>query len=418
MISIEGYQQEILKLMGLDCVDAIILNWLVHFSDSEKQEIVKEEDGKRFYWVKYSKVFSDILLPFDTNYKLNLCFKKMCGELNATENIPYPLQKSVVNTSRGKKVCFSIDKDIILWMKGEREMPSTLFGDDLEKLKTKLRGSERDYHKNPCNQNVLDIFNMLKKYIANDGKPIFQHKSPVDRNHYSVIFSNFQDAVLSIYDGRFLTNYKIDMMEDWFLKGYGYYLDREKIIEKIRSCKGNWENIFKLFTFAGKNYEKWFMPDSEQPNKSKLSRNINDWIYGYHSKVSMFYVCSVNVPTFAREASAEKVYNNIPSKVTKIFNPIFKKENYDGCTFWRKINQLVKWYDKNADDFCRRDSNCQYWLSSRSGFMENYLEWISDTIGKHPKIGNFGLGKTFDWYIADKVKEHGIEISIPRSTDK
>jgi len=193
---------------------------------------------------------------------------------------------------------------------------------------------------------------MLKKYLADDGKPIFQHKTPIDKNHYSVIFSNFQSAVMSIYDGRFLTNYKIDFLDDWFLKSYKYYLDREKIIEKIRSCKGSWENIQKLFSFAGKNYEKWFMPDSEQPNKSKLSRNINDWIYGYHSKVSMFYVCSVNAPTFAREATAEKTYNKIPSKIINLCNPIFKKENYDGLSFWNKIYSLVKWYNTNVDELC------------------------------------------------------------------
>lgn len=411
----QNYHADRLKKLNLNIIHVAILDWFIYFYKSGNMKLLGKIDGQEFYWVTYKKICADLLLPFSSNYKMNECFKQLCGVGSGNENC-YPLIKKVFRFQEGHKIGISFRQNVTDWLKGTEGANMPGFFDD-EELPAKKITKNTKAKKYKANKNVIKIFEDIKKIEVN-GKVLFNHKSPDDEFHYTSTFYNFQTAMLDLYEGRFLTNYKIDSMKQWFLTKYKFYLDRKKIIERINLCKNNWSEINKLMVTAVKNYSYWFLPDSEVDNKLKLKKNINIFIFHPRAEISMFYVCILYKATTAREAFTEATYEKIPSKILKLVNPILEKEQYDACDFYRKINQLVKWYDKNADDFCRRDSNCQYWLSSRSGFMENYLEWISDTIGKHPKIGNFGFNKTFDWYVADKVKEHGIEISIPRSSNK
>ena len=72
----------------------------------------------------------------------------------------------------------------------------------------------------------------------------------------------------------------------------------------------------------------------------------------------------------------------VQEQATNIFNPVFKKEGYDGFSFWKRIYDIEKWFKKMLMNFVEKDSNCQYWLQTRSGFFENYLEWIFEKTWK------------------------------------
>jgi len=408
----QNYHADRLKKLNLNIIHVAILDWFLYFYKSGSMRLLGKIDGHEFYWVTYKKICADLLLPFSSNYKMSECFKELCGSGKEYENC-YPLIKKNFDLKEGKKTGIAFRRNVTDWLKGTEgaSMPGFFDDDELPNKKSKATSKIRKYK---VNKNILFIFENIKKIELN-GKILFNHKSPSDEFHYTSTYFNFQTAMLILYEGHFLTTYKFDDQPEWFKKKYSYYLNREKIIEKIRDCKNNWTKINELLVNSVKNYCMWFDPDSEVQDKLKLTKNINGFICHPTEKLSMFYCCLLYKPTGYRESVAEKFCDLCSGTATNIFNPVFKKEGYDGFSFWKRIYDIEKWFKKNVDELCRKDSNCQYWLQTRSGFFENYLEWIFEKTGKHPKIGNFGIGKTFDWYIDEKIKEHGIEITIPRS---
>lgn len=415
MQSIVGFQQDNLKILNLNCVDAIILEWLVYFSDSTRQEVIHEENGKRFYWVKYSKVFSDLLLPFDSNFKLNQCFNRLCGN-DAKNPEAYPLKKYIKTTTKGKQVGFSINKDIVLWLRGEATMLELNgLGFDTSNIVPVKKEKEKDYRKIKALPQVTYIFERLINIKKRGDKNLFPHKAPTDANHYEKLFGYFQESMLDLYQGRFLTEHKMETLSPWFTDKYKYYLKDCK--KEIIACKGNWEHIKKLVIKAGKNYAKWFDVDSESQNKDALPKNINEWIYSVHSKTSMFYVCLVESPTTLREANAEKMFDSIPEKARDVMFKIYN-DNWDGFSYWSKVKNILKWYSLYAKQLIEKDSNCTWWLGEGSvSFLRNYREWLLN-FSESPSLGNIGIdNKTWDVYLATRKREHNITCYVPSSLE-
>ena len=386
--------------------DLVFLNWLLGFASYIKVETIKEND-EIYFWIKYSKVIKDLPYMFKNVYAVSRIIKKL-----SDSSKPSPLIQKLVSSQRGIKTYFAFNP-IIMDELGGKEMTS-LFHD--APIQPKINVKDKDYHKVPYNKNVLEILKTLK-LVKENGKPLFiNHILPTDDHHYNATFEKFQDAMLCLYEGRFLIKYSIDKLESWFSKKYKYYLETDKIKFVIYHCKGRWDLIKALLETTAENYSKWFDIDKEQSDKTKLPRSINDWIYSPHTGTSMFYVSLLNPPTSAREADAEKIYNKIHPLYKKIFNPIYQEE-WDGFTFWNKINNLIKWYWKYADELCRKDSNCSYWLSCGTvDFLDNYKKWLLEFTDNKPFLKNIGINNnTFDLYIKQKIKDHGIEIEIPRS---
>lgn len=275
---------------------------------------------------------------------------------------------------------------------------------------------DKNYHKVPYNKNVYEIYEKLKTMKENGKRLFVNHITPADDHHYNSTFEHFQDAMLCLYEGRFLTTYNLGKLDDWFRNKFKYYLNEKDIQNKIRECKGSWINIHNLLIETAKNYSKWFDIDTEQYNKSNLPRSINDWIYSAHNQTSMFYVSLLYPPTSAREADAEKIFNKIKSKYRKIFYSIYQG-GWDGFTFWNKINNVIKWYNKYYSRLASKDSNCLYWFGGGiENFLYDYKEWLLDFTNNKPFLKNIGIdNNTFDLYIKQKIKDHDIEIEIPRS---
>jgi len=405
-VTLDGFRQDTLVKYNLDGNDSNFLRWFMTFTNESKMRKIIDEDGEIFYWIKYTKVIDDLPAIFKNIFTVRRKIKEY------SDKKILQLKLSRDNGMGGPKTYFRFYPGIIDELENTK-MESLITGNE---IKPEIKNTNKKKH--PYNKNVFFLFEKIVSIKNNyDGDFIFKHKIPEDNYHYTVKFSKFQNQMISLYEGRFLTNNRVDSLKDWYKKQYGYYLNKTNEIQtKINSCKGSWTNIEKVVLNSIKNYQSWFDSDSEKNNKEVLPRNIDEFIFCDFNKTSMFYVCLLEKCSTNITVATEKIYNNLPSKITALVNPILKRENYDEDLFYRKINQLVKWYDKNMNWLCSKDSNCQYWLSTRTGFMENYLEWISDTIGKHPKIGNFGIdNKTFNWYVETKIKEHDIGITIPRS---
>lgn len=57
--TIEGFSQERLIELGLDCIDAHLLRWFIDFRDTEKMKTVIS-NKKVWYWVNYSGIINDL----------------------------------------------------------------------------------------------------------------------------------------------------------------------------------------------------------------------------------------------------------------------------------------------------------------------------------------------------------------------
>jgi hypothetical protein len=410
-LTCEGFSQEYLVRLNLTTSDAYVLRWFLSFINSGKQLHI-DINGERYYWIKYSKVISDLpILKIKNNIVIGNLFRKLCGQGKPNE-YEYPLEKRNTWDSKTNKVFFRFRPEVLEKM--ENTTMNSLFSES--PIQQKQIVKDKNYHKIPYNKNVYEIYEKLKTMKENDKRLFVNHITPADDHHYNSTFEHFQNAMLCLYEGRFLTTYNLGKLNDWFRNKFKYYLNEKDIQNKIRECKGSWANIHNLIIEAAKNYSKWFDIDTEQYNKSNLPRSINNWIYSVHNKTSMFYVSLLYPPTSAREADAEKTFRSIRPEYRKIFTSIYKEE-WDGFTFWNKISSLIKWYNKYQNNLVGNDSNCIYWFDSGLiGFLNNYKEWLLDFTNNKPFLKNIGIANnTFDLYIKQKIKDHDIEIEIPRS---
>jgi hypothetical protein len=162
------------------------------------------------------------------------------------------------------------------------------------------KGMDKDFHKIKADPNCIVILGALKQ-IKENGKPLFiNHILPIDKNHYNSTFENFQDAMLCLYEGRFLVKYNPGRLDGWFKEKYKSYLNINRITEKIMECKNDWYKINILINNTAKNYSKWFDIEKGMYNKNKLTRSVNDWIFNRHAKTSMFYVSLLKPPSDIR----------------------------------------------------------------------------------------------------------------------
>ena len=407
--TIEGFNQSTLIKYRLTVIDAVFLRWMLSFIATGKTKEYKDADKNTFYWIKYSKVINDLPIIFKNDFVI----KRIIPHLSSpkeSDNKPL-ISFYLKEIGKGTQTFFRFNPNILEELEGT-EMNS-LFSE--APIQPKINPKDKDFHKVPANPNCIEILKTLKK-IKENGKPLFiNHILPTDKHHYNSTFEHFQDAMLCLYEGRFLTKYNLGKTDEWWRNKYKFYLNENEITETIRDCKGNWNQIEIVMVEAAKNYAKWFDIDTEVYNKDKLPRSINDWIFNAHTKTSMFYISLLNPPTSAREADAEKTFNNINPKIRSIFNSIYQNE-WDGFTYWNKISNLVKWYKTYSAELNYKDTNCCYWLSGGLiDFINNYKEWLLEFTNNKPSIKNIGINNnTFNLYIKQKINEHGIEIEIPR----
>lgn len=408
IIHFSFHQPAIIKY-NLNSDDLVFLEWLKGFFLYKNIQVI-EHDKVTYYWVKYTKILEDLPFIFKNIYNVRRTIKKLSDPSKQS-----PLIQRVVFSQKGAETYFAFNAEVMHELEGKTDMYTmTSMMTDKPMRNKKIRG--KDYQKVPCHKEVLDIFNKLKTIKENGNALFTDHEPPYDKHHYTNLFRNFQNDMFALYEGKFLTKYKMDTLSKWFLDKYSYYLDKDAIIKKVKKCKGKWDEVKSLMIQAAKNYAHWFDANTEQMNKEVLPRSVQEWLYAPHTQTSMFYVCLLEGPSMAREATADKIFNSIEPKYRSIVWKLYKNE-FDGFTFWNKIKKVINWYNTNAKILQQKDSNCAYWLDQGcSDFLMDYCNWLYDLTNGHPFIKNIGTGNpTFDLYIQTKIKEHGITTKVPRS---
>lgn len=81
MYTVNGFQQEGIVKLGLDCIEVQILRWFVDFIASGLMEHI-DADGERFYWIKYGYVIDQLpILKIKDKHAIAQRFDNMvsCG---------------------------------------------------------------------------------------------------------------------------------------------------------------------------------------------------------------------------------------------------------------------------------------------------------------------------------------------------
>ncbi len=398
---------ERLVLLKLNIVHKMILEWFFDYSSTKQMLELKDKEHPDipFYWVYFDKIRNDLpLLPDNSNYKLNKYFDELCGIGKNNEN-KYPLIRKTFNTKHGNKVGFAIRSEVYLWLKGDNEiMPDGDFTKEIDfgSRHNKINKSQQ-YKLEPATKKVIEE---LEKIKIPNGTPLFKKLiKPEDDKHYSQTIKRLQYNLLQLYNGWFIEE-NINNLDQWFVKKYSYYIS-DKNIELIKECRHNWPKVIDLVVKTANRYAKWFKSTNEVLDKTKLNRTIPDFLFRPDIKISNFYLCLDKNPTEAKEVIAENMYNKLPSFVHTYFDELYNDE-WDGMAYWNKIYSVYKWYKEHKDDLISENINYSYWFQGADTFMQGYRDFLVQMSGKL-YLKHFGTNvPTWNWFIATKKEEHGI----------
>jgi hypothetical protein len=103
--TIEGLQQQALIDLGLDCVDAVILRWVIDFRDTGKMRLIKIGTQEMF-WINYGYMLEDIpIISIKNKDVLARRFNRICecGLMN----------KYVDKGAQGTYTYFNFNPDVL-----------------------------------------------------------------------------------------------------------------------------------------------------------------------------------------------------------------------------------------------------------------------------------------------------------------
>ena len=404
---IEGFNQQVLLKLGFGPEEALILQWFKSFSLSDRQKYIGR-GAERYYWVKYSKVISDLPCLFIANpKKIGKIFCQLSGE-GREHPEQWPLKKLRANVKGVQEVYFKFNAKVLKQLEGGEDM-----SDFTDELGVKPKQKEKNRRSKKLDPNVLTILQELKQLGIKEGKSLFSFTLPTDPYVYTKSIQSFANKLNAIYEGRFKHDYKIDPS---FLERNEYYVGEDNR-QKLMGCIGNWGHILNVVFQAARRYARWFSSENEPQKKEWLTRDVSAWIYSEHSQQSLFYLCLVTDPTPIREVSAKKYYDKLPADILEIAE-LFKLDKWDGYSYWKRIHSVVEWYDKYAEKLMHADTNTISWFEgSQLIWFDGYIRWLTDELsdgGELIWLSNIGTGcATWELWLSWAKKEHNIEIQLP-----
>jgi hypothetical protein len=399
-------KQEVLMRLGLNCIHALLLDWLVYFAFSGKQRILgTDEKGRQYYWVRYQKLLDDLpTVPIRSTRAIAKYMLELCG--NGEES--YPLIKKEFKSRDGTFIGFAINGKVLDELKGIRsgDIKKGLKKDKFQLTAAKPTIERR--HRIPAP--VMGIISDILTIDKGNGDRVFGTRQPKSDIEYTKQVKRFSDKLMSLYTGRFLIEYKVSPQ---FIKRNNSLI-RDMTYSVLKKCKGNWETIHDVLVGAAENYTTWFETCNEPENKDWLPRNISDWLYSEHSGTSLFLACILEGQFNMRELTAERIFNSLPNSITNAAYPYCKNE-WDGAAYWSRIKSVYNWYSKYAPLIHSSDPNFSYWdEGSASEWVKKYFEWLSSFTNGSILMANVGTNcRTWEAWLSYGKREHGITARLP-----
>jgi len=370
------YPKETILKYHLTSRECIVIDWLVYFIDSGKQEYIDRSEG-RYYWISYEKVIQDL------GDSINIHSIRSVYSLMFRLVEKGVLTKFVSGRNHIKRVHFKFNPEVKEELRsGVKTMPNDPFG--LAEEATKIVGIHPE---------VLDILASLSKIKIGENK-LFSFKHPDQGGKVTKSLLNFNRKILDLYQGRFTRNKYI--LSEQFIKRNKSLISDENF-SKIRDCKGNWIKVKSLIMSSVKNYILWFSPVRQPLSKSWLPRDVSRWIYEDRNQASIFIACIMKIPESIESQFSDKVVEGIPdniySEAIKLKDDFFPNIDSDITNqFWFNVNKVykieIKLRKKYKDNYM-----VSLWLESdkEGAWSAKYLKWLRTCWGEDTK--NFLLVK-------------------------
>jgi len=399
-----SYDDKEIARLGLSFNDIYFLEWFINWRQTSKMTELPDEKSSdkenHYYWLTYEKIIADLpALQIHNNTSINNMLNRLCGK-GKNNYYEYPLMRQKVNINLINKAYFAIRPEVLAKMKGLEYSNGLFEKKDLVKLQPKEK-KESICKLSPVVESILAE---LDKLHLSNGKKLFSYTLPTDHKIHTKSMKHFQDALYDLYEGRFLSRYKL---KDHFLERNNSYITDETRKE-INKCKGNWNQINMTIQCSAKNYMSWWEADRESLDKGWLTRDIGSFMFNSLGNTSMFYITILKKASKTREVIAENTFNRLPTFIQDKFID-FYNDDWDGLAYWNKIYSVYKWYKDNSDDLISENINYKYWLEDIGGFMQGYYNFIN-MLNVTKYLKHFGTGNpTWNWFINQKKQEHGIE---------
>lgn len=417
------FQEDTLDKYNLKTNECFILDWLIWFIDSGKQDYI-QKSGKIYYWVKYSKVMADTskrtgIIGEKTISKLfnSLCEKKVLDKIDSGKNYKRRLYF---------RFCDGVKEEL---KKGASEM---------KLLNVPAQKSKKTAKLNPM---VYDLLKQAKTLTIPSEKgskvetiPLFTFRLPETNETNKNNLKHFNKVVLDIYNGNF-TQRNYPLSPD-FLKRQEKYIDEVKTYDAIKECKGDWYKTIDFIYFAMVYYQLWFKPDREPLcNKQflyKAHREIGDWIYNDFCKESYFLACVLYKPFPRQDRIVQKIIDTLPDNVYEKAKEIESLKfpaisEKDKNSFWFGVNDVVKAEKRLCDITVNNQYTLDLWLGDVFGSWTcKYLDWLVDCYGEktdlYLKPYNVGIKSSLweRWMGSDVdvVEQYGLDFLLKTSRNE
>jgi hypothetical protein len=395
--TIEGFNQEEMFKLGMDCADACILRWFVDFLQTKKM-CKLEYKNEIYYWIKYEYLIKEMPLIRILNHEaLSRRLQKMSV-----------FQHHLFRNGGGAFAGYRLDEKIY----------ETLISQPTEtSVATDLNiGTKNPSINNPSN-NIINNKGCKhpkqqysNKHIIPEVMQLIEKYTPVDKTKPPTkTYISMQRFLVALKEHTIQQDYSFD--EKWAK----YYDIDFEYIDKISSYDG----IGRTIKMALQNMEKAKQVGYRPVDKNTLPKTFANFLYNPYTRKSWF-LCFLNPPKPIQQTHLDKAAASLPEKTRKTAEEYLKQHHPDWPIneFLSKLAYYRKWFEKNQEKVFESCPGLKFEGGPVKVILERFSEFEAGfTNGQNDfTVYAFDMnGKVWkEWFVRWYFKEYGVNLNVGR----
>lgn len=366
-----SFSVDAIRKYQLSLLELTVIDWLLNFMTSTHQESKTKPTGSTYYWVKTSKITSDLdwlgCHPNSMGLLLQRLIKKGV------------LEKWDTSVRNKRRIYYKFNDIPLNELKGRTMNKLVAMPDDVSSSKKKYRTLH------PEVITILDELNDIETIGKDEEtKTLFSFTKKAYENGESKFeyMKKFNQYCLDLYDGKF-TRHKYPWTDDFLAKN-AWCINEEKNQARIRACKGNWDKVKRVIISAAIHYERWFYEESGHATFARKNTNIGSWMYDSFNGTSLFYACIQNVVPIAKDIMqtkiADELVNELPDVIyvetKKLTHSLFSScNNVEDAQIWIAIKKVYELECLIRKTY-KSDHRVATYLGPPAVWTIEYLQWL------------------------------------------